>query len=117
MNFKMILTVILGAILLLGGLYWSLFNEKQNKAQRYIQNIVGLNGTLEVYAGEKLVKRFLNIKKLSTAIATESETSRPYRYGYGVNDVNFNNIVDDNEKKVYFEFSDYSSNYIFFNNK
>jgi len=91
--------------------------EKQNKIQRYIQNWTGVNGILEVYAGEKLVKRFIKIDKLSTANSTEGTTrSRPYRYGYGVLDKNLNGKVDAGEVKVYFEFSDYSTNYIFYDN-
>jgi hypothetical protein len=31
-------------------------------------------------------------------------------------DANFNGVKDGSEKKVYFEFSDYSTNYIFFEN-
>ena len=90
--------------------------EKQNKINRYIQNWTGVNGVLEVYAGNKLVKRFIKIDKLSTAVATEGSLNRPYRYGYGVLDENLNFQKDANEKKVYFEFSDYSTNYIFFEN-
>ncbi|CAI8218681.1 MAG: hypothetical protein ABF301_00190 [Sulfurovum sp.] len=88
--------------------------EKQNKINRYIQNWTGVNGVLEVYAGEKLVKRFIKIDKLSTANATDGSISRPYRYGYGILDENLNFQKDPNEKKVYFEFSDYSTSYIFF---
>lgn len=90
--------------------------EKQNKINRYLQNWTGVNGVLEVYAGEKLVKRFIKIDKLSTAVATEGGLNRPYRYGYGFLDANLNFVKDANEKKVYFEFSDYSTNYIFFEN-
>ncbi len=90
--------------------------EKQNKINRYIQNWTGVNGVLEVYSGEKLVKRFIKIDKLSTAVATENTFQRPYRYGYGILDENLNFKKDENEKKVYFEFSDYSTNYIFFEN-
>ena len=90
--------------------------EKQNKINRYLQNWTGVNGVLEVYAGEKLVKRFIKIDKLSTAISTDGNSARPYRYGYGYMDKNFNFKKDSDEKKVYFEFSDYSTNYIFFEN-
>ena len=91
--------------------------EKQNKISRYIQNWTGVNGVLEVYAGDKLVKRFIKIDKLSTAVATEgASVPRPYRYGYGYIDKNLNFRIDMDEKKVYFEFSDYSTNYIFFEN-
>ncbi len=71
---------------------------------------------LEIYAGEKLVKRFIKIDKLTTASGTSNGGDRPYRYGYGVLDMNLNNIADPGEKKVYFEFSDYSTSYIFFEN-
>jgi len=79
-----------------------------------VQNWTGTNGVLEVYAGEKLVKRFMEIDKLSTASGTSSGVDRPYRFGYGIMDINLNGISDDGEKKVYFEFSDYSTSYVFF---
>lgn len=88
--------------------------ETQNKFGRAVQNWTGVNGVLEVYAGNKLVKRFLKIDKLSTAIATDSNQPRPYRFGYGVLDENLNMVADKSEKKVYFEFSDYSTSYIFY---
>ena len=88
--------------------------ETQNKIGRAIQNWTGTDGILEVYAGEKLVKRFMKIDKLTTAIATNGSTPRPYRYGYGILDENLNGKVDSNEKRVYFEFSDYSTSYIFY---
>ncbi|HBG18400.1 MAG TPA: hypothetical protein DDY32_03765 [Desulfobulbaceae bacterium] len=88
--------------------------ETQNKFGRAVQNWTGTDGVLEVYAGEKLVRRFLKIDKLSTAASTQGKEERPYRFGYGVLDENLNGVVDPNEKKVYFEFSDYSTSYIFF---
>jgi len=89
--------------------------ESQNQISRTIQNWTGTNGVLEIYAGEKLVRRFVGIDKLSTAYGTSnSNLSRPYRYGYGYLDTNFNMKADGGEKKVYFEFSDYSTSYIFF---
>lgn len=90
--------------------------EQQNKISRDIQNYTGTNGVLEVYAGDKLVRRFLKVDKMSTAMGTDDGKARPYRYGYGVLDANFNMQVDAGEKKVYFEFSDYSTNYVFFEN-
>ena len=33
--------------------------ETQNKFGRAVQNWTGTNGVLEIYAGEKLVKRFI----------------------------------------------------------
>jgi hypothetical protein len=88
--------------------------EQQNKISRDIQNWTGTNGVLEIYAGDKVARRFLKIDKLSTAMGTDDNKPRPYRYGYGVLDENLNMQVDANEKKVYFEISDYSTNYIFF---
>jgi len=90
--------------------------ETQNQFGRAVQNWTGTNGVLEVYAGEKLVKRFLEIDKLTTATGTQVNESRSYRYGYGVLDANLNGIRDPGEKKVYFEVSDYSTPYVFFEN-
>ncbi len=90
--------------------------ETQNKIGRAVQNWTGTNGVLEVYAGDKLVRRFLEIDKLSTAMGTTEDRHRPYRFGYGVLDVNLNGLSDPGETKVYFEFSDYSTPYIFYEN-
>ena len=90
--------------------------ETQNKFGRAIQNWTGTHGVLDVYAGDKLVNRFIEIDKLSTAVSTQGSESRPYRFGYGVMDLNQNFQVDSNERKVYFEFSDYSTSYIFYEN-
>jgi hypothetical protein len=88
--------------------------ETQNSIGRSIQNWTGADGVLEVYAGEKLVKRFIKIDKLSTAAATSGSGARPYRFAYGVLDANLNGVQDQGEKKVYFEISDYSTNYVFY---
>ena len=90
--------------------------EAQNRLGRAVQNWTGTNGVLDVYAGDRLVNRFIEIDKLTTGVSTAGSTPRPYRYGYGVLDVNQNLRVDDGEKKVYFEFSDYSTSYIFYEN-
>lgn len=88
--------------------------EQQNKIQRDIQNWTGTNGVLEIYAGDKVARRFLKIDKLSTALGTDDNKPRPYRFGYGVMDENLNMLADPGEKRVYFEISDYASNYVFF---
>ncbi len=89
--------------------------ETQNKFGRAVQNWTGTNGVLEIYAGDKLVKRFVNIDKLTTATATQGSAQRPYRFGYGVLDANKNGVADKDEgKEVYFEFSDYSTSYVFY---
>jgi len=91
--------------------------ESQNKLGRAINNWTGTNGILEIYAGNTLVKRFMSIDKLTTAIGTSSNQERPYRYGYGVMDFNLNGKLDTDEtKSIYFEFSDYSTSYIFYEN-
>ncbi len=88
--------------------------ETQNSFSRSLQNWTGTNGVLEVYAGNKLVHRFIKIDKLSTAYGSNDGEMRPYRYGYGIDDVDLDGKVDNGEKKVYFEFSDYSTSYIFY---
>lgn len=89
--------------------------EQQNKIGRGIQNWTGTNGVLEVYSGEKLVRRFLKVDKISTALGTDDDKAREYRYGYGYLDENLNMQVDPTEKRVYFEFSNYST-IVFFEN-
>ena len=90
--------------------------ETQNQISRSIQNWTGTNGVLEIYAGDKVIRRFINIDKLTTASGTNDGSIRAYRYGYGVLDENLNFQKDPDEKKVYFEISDYSTNYLFFEN-
>ncbi|ETW94629.1 MAG: hypothetical protein ETSY1_34015 [Candidatus Entotheonella factor] len=102
--------------LLLVGLVSGCTQETQNRIGRSIQNWTGTDGVLEIYAGDKLVKRFLKIDKLTTATGTDSGVPRPYRFGYGILDENLNAVADSGEKKVYFEFSDYATSYIFYEN-
>jgi len=102
-----------GIAVILGVALTACTQETQNKLGRAVQNWTGTNGILEIYAGDKLVKRFLEIDKLTTGIGTSDDRQRPYRYGYGVLDENLNGERDTGENKVYFEFSDYSTSYIF----
>jgi hypothetical protein len=88
--------------------------ETQNKLSRAVQNWTGTDGVLEIYAGERLVKRFMQFDKLLMAMGTNDSQPRPYRFGCGVLDTNLNGLKDPGEKKVYFEFSDYSTPYIFY---
>jgi hypothetical protein len=90
--------------------------ETQNEIGRAVQNWTGTNGVLEVYAGPQLVRRFIDIDKLSTASGTKDGQPRPYRFGYGVLDENLNGQRDSGEKKVYFEVSDYATPYVFYEN-
>lgn len=89
--------------------------EQQNKLSRDIQNWTGTNGVVEVYAGDKLVRRFIQVDKLSTALGTDDRMPRNYRFGYGVLDENLSFSVDPGEKKVYFEVGDRTT-YVFFEN-
>ena len=105
---------VLALILPTAGLLAGCTQESQNRIGRSLQNWTGTDGVLEIYAGNTLVKRFLEIDKLTTASATGGDAARPYRFGYGVLDENLNGTADPEEKKVYFEFSDYSTSYIFY---
>jgi hypothetical protein len=89
--------------------------EQRNRFGRNVQNWTGSDGVLEVYAGEKLVRRFLKVEKLSTAMGTDDGRPRDYRYGFGVLDENLNMLADPAEKKVYFEISSHT-NMVFFEN-
>ena len=101
---------IAGALVVLTGCT----QETQNQLGRAVRNWTGDNGVLEIYAGEKVVRRFVDVDKLSTATATGGTDARPYRFGYGIFDANLNGIADPTEKRVYFEFSDYSTQYVFY---
>ena len=91
--------------------------EVQNKISRSIQNWTGTNGVLDVLSDGKVMYRFVNIDKMTTATATgHSDETRSYRYGYGAFDKNLNYKKDADEKVVYFEISDYATNYIFYEN-
>ena len=72
--------------------------EQQNKISRDIQNWTGTNGVLEVYSGDKVVRRFLKIDKMSTAMGTDDGRARNYRFGYGVLDENLNFVADPDER-------------------
>ncbi len=115
---KMKKTYIVICIISLATLFTvSCTQETQNKIGRAIQNWTGTDGVLEIYAGEKLVKRFVKIDKISTASSSDGgNMARPYRFGYGVLDENQNMKADPGEKRVYFEFSDFATPYIFFEN-
>jgi len=62
-----------------------------------------------------LVRRFLKIDKLITALGTTDHAPRQYRFGYGVLDANLNMTIDADEKRVYFEVSE-NATYVFFEN-
>lgn len=89
--------------------------ERQNQIKREIQNWTGTDGVMEVYAGNQVIKRFLKVDKLSTALGTDDSVPREYRFGYGVLDENLNGQVDAGEKRVYFEVGAFAT-YVFFEN-
>ena len=102
--------LVLAAALALG----ACTQESQNRLGRSIQNWTGANGVLDVYASDKLVMRFIAIDKLTTGPGSGTDDS--YRYAYGVFDENQNWIADPGEKKLYFEVSDFSTSYVFYEN-
>jgi predicted small secreted protein len=96
-------------------LFTACTQETQNKIGRSIQNWTGTDGVMDVYAGEKLVKRFIKVDKMTTGTNPDTGEARAYRYSYGYLDKNFNYEIDPGEKKVYFEVSTFS-NAIFYDN-
>ena len=108
------LTLIIAVALMV--MFSACTQEAQNKLGRSIQNWTGTDGVLDIYMGGKLVQRFVKIDKLSTAVSTDGNTPRQYRYGYGYLDLNQNFKVDAGEKKLYFEISNYSTPYVFYDN-
>lgn len=102
------------SLLVLSALPTGCTQEQQNRLRRDVQNWTGTNGVLEIYAGDKVVRRFLKVDKLSTAYGTQDSAPRPYRYGYGVLDENLSGTIDREERRVYFELSEYSTMYVFF---
>ncbi len=109
---KIVLVAIVGASLFFAGCT----KETQNEIGRSLQNWTGSDGVLDIYMGGKLVKRFINIAKLTSATSTKGNDTRDYRYGYGYLDTNRNFRVDEGERKLYFEISNYSTPYIFYEN-
>lgn len=108
--------ILFSAILALPLLNSGCTQEVQNKISRSIQNWTGTNGVLDVISEGKVMYRFINIDKLTTASATGGGEARSYRFGYGAMDRNLNYKADPDEKVLYFEISDFATNYIFYEN-
>ena len=108
--------IILVASLALGIMFSGCSQEMQNKFGRSVQNWTGSDGVLDIYMGEKLVQRYIKIGKFTTAVGTDDNMIRNYRYAYGYLDTNFNYKVDKGENKIYFEVSNFSTPYIFYSN-
>jgi hypothetical protein len=104
------------AMLAVLGLSTGCTQEQQNKISRSIQNWTGTNGVLDVISEGKVLYRVIKIDKISTAKGTNSGTYRPYRFGYGVLDINQNYVKDPGEHETYFEISDYGTSYFFYEN-
>ena len=68
--------------------------ETQNRIGRAVQNWTGTDGVLEIYAGDKLVRRFMKIDKLTTGKGTQDDTPRAYRFGYGIMDEDLDGVPD-----------------------
>ena len=101
-------------MVIIGAIMASCTQESQNKISRSIQNWTGTNGVVDVVSNGKVMYRWIQVDKLSTAVATDGvKEARAYRFGYGVMDINQNFIADEDEKKVYFEVGDYST-YVFY---
>ncbi len=109
---KVILVTLIGISLFFAGCT----KETQNEIGRSLQNWTGSDGVLDIYMGGKLVKRFIKVGKLTSATSTTGNLPRDYRYGYGYLDANQNFRVDRGEKKLYFEISNYSTPYVFYEN-
>lgn len=108
-------------VLVCGYVYFKYFftEESQNQMARKLSATLGMKGVVEVYDGGKVMRRFIDVEKLSTAYGTNDKSVRPYRYGYGYNDKNLDGTINEDEKsagKVYFEFSEYSQ-YIYLEDK
>ena len=43
---------------------------RHNQLRRDIQNWTGTHGELEIYSGDKVIRRFLKVDKISTAYAS-----------------------------------------------
>ena len=108
------MSLVLIPMVIIGSIIASCTQESQNKISRSIQNWTGTNGVVDVVSNGKVMYRWIQVDKMSTAVATEgAKEARAYRFGYGVMDINQNFIADEDEKKVYFEVGDYST-YVFY---
>ncbi|WP_206666410.1 hypothetical protein [Pseudodesulfovibrio senegalensis] len=73
----------------------------------------GTNGVVEIFDGDRLARRYMGIDELSTLRRVKNGMEQVCRAGRGYLDANLNFMVDPDEKKVYFEISEFT-NYIFF---
>ena len=120
---KIATIIVVVALLTLGGflaIRYFFSPERLNQLGRTVGTTFGFDhGVVEYYSMGKLVARFFNVQKLTTASGTYQKSTRPYRYGYGYRDVNKNDVLDPEEValgKAYFEIPVYSD-YIYYDRK
>jgi len=94
--------------------------ERMNQIGRTVGTTFGFDyGVVEYYSMGRLVARFFNVEKLTTASGTYENQTRPYRFGYGFRDSNLNGYLDPEEAaqgKAYFEVPVYAD-YLYFDGK
>ncbi|HGY09527.1 MAG TPA: hypothetical protein ENK37_05680 [Oceanithermus profundus] len=110
-------------ILLLGGFVafrYFFSPERLNQIGRTVGTTFGFDyGVVEYYSMGRLVARFFNVEKLTTASGTYENQTRPYRFGYGYRDANLNGVLDADEDaagKAYFEVPVYAD-YLYYDGK
>lgn len=117
------LILLLVVVLLLGGFIafrYFFSPERLNQIGRTVGTTFGFDhGVVEYYSMGKLVARFLEVQKLTTAQGTYQNQTRPYRFGYGYRDENLNGLLDPPERalgKRYFEIPVYAD-YLYYDGK
>jgi len=120
---KLAIITIAIVILLLAGFFafrYVFSPERMNQIGRTVGTTFGFDhGVVEYYSMGKLVARFFNVEKLTTASGTYQNSIRPYRFGYGYRDLNKNDFLDPEEislGKAYFEVPVYGD-YIYYDGK
>ncbi|WP_456409211.1 hypothetical protein [Oceanithermus sp.] len=120
---KIALILILIVVLMLGGflVFRYVFSpERMNQIGRTVSTTFGFDyGVVEYYSMGRLVARFFNVEKLTTATGTYENQTRPYRFGYGYRDINLDGFLDPDEAtlgKAYFEIPVYAD-YLYYDAK
>ncbi|WP_293179523.1 hypothetical protein [Oceanithermus sp.] len=120
---KIALILILVVLLLLGGFlaFRYVFSpERMNQLGRTVSTTFGFDyGVVEYYSMGRLVARFFNVEKLTTATGTYENQTRPYRFGYGYRDLDLDGVLDPDEAvlgKAYFEVPVYAD-YLYYDAK
>ena len=69
---------------------------------------------VDIISGGTIVYRFLDVAQWGAH--HEELDSHLTRSGYGILDTNQNYLIDEDEVRVYFEFSDHNTQYLFYQN-